>query len=137
MLRLLITYGRITPIVVLEGFTLEDVAREVRVVGGPRPERPGTRRSTVLELRGVGCRRGGTRALERVDLQVTEGELHLLVVAEAPDAAERAGLSPARLRWAVLLASGGARPQATNFRTFNGFAILATNFSSDNARAST
>jgi simple sugar transport system permease protein len=30
----------------------------------------------------------------------------LQVVAEAPDAAERAGLSPARLRWAVLLAAG-------------------------------
>ncbi len=33
----------------------------------------------MVELRGVGCRHGHTRALERADLQVTEGDLHLVI----------------------------------------------------------
>jgi general nucleoside transport system ATP-binding protein len=57
---------------------VEETTRAVRVIGGSEPGRPGLRRATALELRAVGCRRGRTRALERVDLQVTQGDLHLL-----------------------------------------------------------
>jgi len=57
---------------------LEEISRTVRVIGGAGPEQPGPRLPTVLELRAVGCRRSPDRALERVDLQVAQGDLHLV-----------------------------------------------------------
>jgi ABC-type uncharacterized transport system ATPase subunit len=57
---------------------LDEIVREVRVIGGPRPEQAGLCQPTVLELRGIGCRRGRARVLDRVDLQAAEGELHLV-----------------------------------------------------------
>ena len=58
---------------------MEEITRAVRVIGGAEQERPGLRLPTVLELRDAGCARGPDRALERVDLRVAEGEMHLLV----------------------------------------------------------
>jgi general nucleoside transport system ATP-binding protein len=58
---------------------LEEITRAVRVIGGAEAERPGLRLPTVLELRDAACERGPDRALERVDLRVAEGDLHLLV----------------------------------------------------------
>jgi simple sugar transport system ATP-binding protein len=59
--------------------TLETITRTVRLLGAARPDRPGPRRPTVLELRDAGCARGSDRALDRVDLRVAEGDMHLLV----------------------------------------------------------
>jgi general nucleoside transport system ATP-binding protein len=57
---------------------LEAIATAVRLVGA-EPEYSGPRPPTVLELRDTGCARGPDRALERVDLRVAEGDMHLLV----------------------------------------------------------
>jgi general nucleoside transport system ATP-binding protein len=63
----------------LGGLALDEIARAVGVIREDEPERPGLRLPTVLEMRAVGCLRGRTRALDRVDLQVAEGDLHLLI----------------------------------------------------------
>ena len=58
---------------------MEEITRAARVPGGAAAERPARRLPTVLELRDAACERGPDRALEQVDLEVAEGELHLLV----------------------------------------------------------
>jgi ABC-type uncharacterized transport system ATPase subunit len=58
---------------------LDEIAREGRAAAAPGPQLAEPRRPTVLELLGVGCLRGRTRALDRVDLQVTKGDLHLVI----------------------------------------------------------
>jgi len=57
---------------------LEEITSAIRLIGA-EAERPGLRLPTVLELRDSGCARGPDRALERVDLRVAEGDMHLLV----------------------------------------------------------
>jgi ABC-type uncharacterized transport system ATPase subunit len=71
--------GLIDLIKTIEEFDLDEITSAVRVVGGDGPGRAGLRLPTVLEMRAVGCLRGRTRALDRADLQVAEGHLHLLI----------------------------------------------------------
>ncbi len=59
---------------------MEEATRAVRVIGRSEQARPGPHRPTVLEMRGVGWRGADrTSALQRVDLQVVAGHLHLLI----------------------------------------------------------
>jgi general nucleoside transport system ATP-binding protein len=57
---------------------LEEITGAVGLVGA-EPEQTGPRLPTILELRDTGCTRGADRALERVDLRVAGGDMHLLV----------------------------------------------------------
>jgi simple sugar transport system ATP-binding protein len=58
---------------------MEEITGAVRVLGEAEQERSAARPPTVLELCDAGCARGPDRALERVDLRVGEGDMHLLV----------------------------------------------------------